>query len=310
MKSYEDPNITPDTRLSVNPKAPIPKEDIMAKTPTAPSKKEEKPSAGLVKRENTKVSTQMQNLLMEDAGAGSENIGREDVAIPRIVILQSGSPQVNKRDAAYVEGASAGDFFNTLDNSVFDGAEGVLFVPCAYRRAFIEWKPRTDGGGFVRDHGSNPAILDQCHKDDASGKDILPNGNEVVTTAEYIGFLINEESGIPQQVVISMTSTQLKKARRWNTMIQQLLIPKPQGIGVFNPAMFYKAYKLTTVPEGNDKGNWFGWEITPDVETLSLNNGEQIYLSARAFKKAINEGKVQVAQDTQQHHIDGEADSM
>lgn len=269
---------------------------------TTPANKKDEPKAqpqkmGVDKRPENKVSTaKMAAMLMEDSGAGSEGIGREDLAIPRITILQSNSPQVNKRDEAYVEGCSAGDFYNTLDNTFYDGEKGIKFVPCSYRRAFIEWKPRTTGGGFVKDHGTNPAILDKCTQDD-NGKDVLTNGNLIVTTAEYIGFLINEETGIPQQVVISMTSTQLKKSRKWNTMIQQLLIPRPDGNGVFNPAMFYKAYKLTTVAESNDKGDWFGFQIDPDQETLSLTNGEEIYLSARAFKKAIGEGKVKVVQE-------------
>jgi hypothetical protein len=275
----------------------------MAKAITPAPKKEEpktqpeKTSMGLIEKQTTALSTRMKAMIVEDSGAGSEGIGREDLAIPRIVILQTNSPQVNKRDEAYVEGASAGDFYNTLDNEAFDGEKGILFVPCSYRRAFIEWITREDGGGFVKDHGTNPSILDLTSRDETTGKDLLPNGHQIVTTAEYIGFLINEETGIPKQVVLSMTSTQLKASRKWNTMIQQLLIPKPDGSGVFNPAMFFKAYKLTTVAQSNDKGDWFGFMVETGPETLGLKNGEQIYLSARAFKKAIGEGKVKVAQE-------------
>lgn len=286
----------------------------MAKTSTPASKPAAEPKAASKQELNSRpeapvVSAKMQQMLLEDSGAGSENIGMEDMAIPRIVILQTNSPQVNKRDEAYVEGASAGDFYNTVENVAYDGEKGILFVPCSYRRTYIEWILREAGGGFVRDHGNVPTILDQCTQDEKN-RDILPNGHQIVNTAEYIGFLINEETGIPTQVVISMTSTQLKKSRKWDTYIKQLLIPRADGNGVFNPAMFYKAYKMTTVGESNDKGDWFGFLVEPNVTTLELKNGQDIYLSARAFRKAIGEGKVKVAQDEELVRTDEHPDRM
>ena len=48
------------------------------------------------------------SILLEDAGAGQENMSQEDMMIPRLSILQDGSAQVKKRDGAYVEGAEVG----------------------------------------------------------------------------------------------------------------------------------------------------------------------------------------------------------
>ena len=59
----------------------------------------------------------------------------------------------------------------------------------------------------------------------------------------------------PNQCIINMGSTQLKKGRNWNPNIMKAL---PGG----HPATFYaRAFRFTTVPESNDKGNWFGWAI-------------------------------------------------
>ena len=44
------------------------------------------------------------NLLLEDSEAGHK-MSNEDTMIPRLRILQDGSPQVKKRDGAYVDGA-------------------------------------------------------------------------------------------------------------------------------------------------------------------------------------------------------------
>ena len=37
-------------------------------------------------------------------------------------------------------------------------------------------------------------------------------------------------------------------------MINRLQIPHPNGSGTINPAMFWTAYRLTSVPESNDDG--------------------------------------------------------
>ena len=57
------------------------------------------------------------SMFAEDAGSGLENVTSEDMAIPRLKILQALSPEVNKNDGKYVEGASAGDVINTVTNN-------------------------------------------------------------------------------------------------------------------------------------------------------------------------------------------------
>ena len=60
---------------------------------------------------------------------------------------------------------------------------------------------------------------------------------------------------------------------------------------MFNPAMFWTAYKLTSVPESNDNGAWMNWEVEMiyDAESggiiQNIPNGGNIYLQARDSKK-------------------------
>ena len=233
-------------------------------------------------------------MLAEDAGAGTESMTRDDLAIPRISILQQLSPQLQKRDDAYVEGAEAGFFFDNINNSVVDGEKGIVVIPVSYRRANIEWKPRKQGGGFVHDHGIDDSILDQCTRDESTGAMLLPNGNEIVTCAEYYCLVVDPETGDCRQAVLSLAKSQLKRARRWNTMIQTKMIKLPNGKAI-NPAMFYCAYHLTTVPESNEKGSWFSYSIKHHCDTLELPNGSDIYLAARKFRDSVASGEVRVA---------------
>jgi hypothetical protein len=243
--------------------------------------------------------------LAADSHMGMEHMTQADYAIPRIVILQDLSPQVQQRDERHIENAEPGDICDIVGQVLYDGNEGIIVDPVSYRRAYIEWVPRTKGGGFVQDHTpTNPQaanllqdFLSKCDRG-AKGEITTPKGNEIRISGEYFVFMIDKDTGDFQPFVITMGGTQMKKSRRWNTVMNQFKIDY-NGERI-NPAMFYRCYKLTTIPERNDQGSWFGWQITPDVNVIELPKGEQIYLEAKEFRKSIAAGKVSVSQPVQE----------
>ena len=96
----------------------------------------------------------------EFGSLGFEETRTEDMAVPFLRILAQLSPQVNKREGAYVEGAEAGMIFNTVSNKVYDGEKGVQVIPCYYNRRFVEWAPREKGGGYFGSyHPDDPMIV-------------------------------------------------------------------------------------------------------------------------------------------------------
>lgn len=239
---------------------------------------------------------ELENLIHQDQGAGQENMSAKDMSIPRISLLQSGSPQVKKSEGAYIKGAEEGDFFDNVTNTIFaKGDEGFLFIPVSYRRANIEWIPKDDGGGFVADHGADDSILQKCTKDEKN-RMLLKNGHEIVTTAEYFIMALNREMNKVRRAVISLAKTQLKAARNLNTVVNELQIPKPnKQPGTFNPAMFYSVFDVTSVPMSKDGFNWMGWNVIRSGDTLSLPDGQNLYLAARSFREAVSDGAVVVA---------------
>tara|TARA_R110000796_G_scaffold209114_1_gene325452 strand:- start:53 stop:850 length:798 start_codon:yes stop_codon:yes gene_type:complete len=249
-------------------------------------------------KEQSNVVAFDKNLLLQDAGSASENMSQDDMMIPRLNILQAQSPIAMKADPAYVKGAEAGFIVDTVSNEIIDGEKGITVVPISYRRTHLEWKP--DRGGLVKDHGNDPFILTTCTQD-KKGKYFTEEGNQIVPTGEYMVYVIDGESFSP--ALISMSSSQLKKSRRWNSMMNRLQVPSPDGKGVMNPAMFYTAYQMTTIPEKNDEGTWFGWnvEILYDAKSggiiENLKNGSDIYLAARDFKSKVAAGEVKVKAD-------------
>jgi len=111
----------------------------------------------------------------------------------------------------------------------------------------------------------------------------LPNGNYIQTSATHYALVIDGDSF--QTVMIPMSGTQLKKSRAWNSVASTLKVKAGDG-RVFTPPIYSQKYRLTTVPESNDLGNWFGWNI----ELIGQLGEDEMFLyeAAKQFKESIN----------------------
>lgn len=216
----------------------------------------------------------------ERAGEASENATQDDYAMPFLSLLQSGSPQCKKTDPRRVEGAEEGMFFNTVDKSVYDSEDGVVFVPCGYRRSFVEWKLREDGGGFVGEYlpGEEPPTVT-----DDKNRDILENGNELKDTRYWYGFVINAD-GSSDAAVIGMTRTQLKPSKAWFNLVTKNVWPDGKQRSK-EPPMYVWSYRLKSVPQQKDDHSFWNWDVTRDAPVTDagvLNAGKQLHDSVKA----------------------------
>ena len=223
------------------------------------------------------------NIFEGDAAKGLGTIGQEDLALPFLKILGQLSPEVNKRDGKYVEGAEPGMIFNSVSGELYDGVKGIDVIPCFYKLEYIEWKDRGEGlGAPVAIYDSSSDIMSKT-KPDANYKDRLPNGNYIEKTASHF-VIVSGDS--PSTALISMKSTQLKISRKWNSMMSGI---KMKGAnGMFTPASFSHIYKLKTTQMQNDKGTWFGWE----VNKVGPVTDKGLYDQARSFSESISKGSV------------------
>ena len=192
--------------------------------------------------------------------SGFEQVQRDDLGIPFLVILQKGSPEVDKTNPDYpakkIEGAEAGDIINSLSREIY-GRQGkpMVFVPCSFEKLYVEWTPREAGGGMVKMHKS-AAILNECTRN-ARGQDELRNKNIIVTTAYFYGLTLRGQERVA--CVIGMSSTQLKKSRQWLNMMMSIKLNGANG--PYTPPMFSHTYLLSSQAESNEKGSWMGWLI-------------------------------------------------
>jgi hypothetical protein len=225
------------------------------------------------------------SIFESDANKGLGNIGHDDLMLPFLKILGQLSPEVNKRDGKYVEGAEPGKIYNSVTGELFDGEKGVQVIPCHYKLEYIEWQDRGEGSGApVAIHPSSSDILTQT-KRDGSYKDRLPNGNYIEKTASHF-VIVNSTS--PSTALIAMKSTQLKISRKWNSMVSSIKMEGKNGM--FTPASYSHTYKLRTVQQSNDKGTWFGWEISK----IGPVENTAIYQQAKSFSESVSKGDIQV----------------
>jgi hypothetical protein len=223
------------------------------------------------------------NMFEDDAAKGLGAIGQEDLALPFLKILGQLSPEVNKRDGKYVEGAEPGMIFNSVSGELYDGVKGIDVIPCFYKLEYIEWKDRGEGlGAPVAIYDSSSDIMSKTTPD-ANYKDRLPNGNYIEKTASHFVIVAGDS---PSTALISMKSTQLKISRKWNSMMSGI---KMKGAnGMFTPASFSHIYKLKTTQMSNDKGTWFGWEVSK----VGPVTDKGLYDQAKGFSDSISKGSV------------------
>ena len=226
-----------------------------------------------------------------DAQQGTQNISQDDLALPFLKILGQLSPEVNKRDGKYVEGAEPGKIINTVTNELFDT---IQVVPVFYKRQYVEWQDRgTSTGAPVAIHDADSDIVSQTTR----GKDYkhrLPNGNYLENTANHFVLTLGASPENVEHALISMKSTQLKVSRKWNSMMMGI---KMQGKnGLFTPPTYSHIYNLSTVQMSNDKGTWFGW----DVSKAGAVENRGIYDMAKAFAASVSKGEVQAKPETKE----------
>ena len=223
------------------------------------------------------------NIFEDDAAKGLGTIGQEDLALPFLKILGQLSPEVNKRDGKYVEGAEPGMIFNSVSGDLYDGVKGIDVIPCFYKLEYIEWKDRGEGPGApVGIYDSSSDIMSKTTPD-ANYKDRLPNGNYIEKTASHFVIVSGDN---PSTALISMKSTQLKISRKWNSMMSGIKMKGKNGL--FTPASFSHIYKLKSTQMSNDKGTWFGWEVSK----VGPITDASIYQQAKSFSDSISKGAV------------------
>lgn len=227
---------------------------------------------------------------IETGSTGLENVTANNLIIPRITILQSLSPQLQRKKAEFIEGAELGDFCDTAIGDIY---KEMTVIPVYFADILLEWAPRASGKGLVANHGMNRDILKECVQDDKRrwyhGKE--PNKETTNIISETATFYCLNVTAGGRRVFIPLSSTNRKAANRWLTLITNERVMGRQG-KEFQPPIFYRSWKVTKTEESNAQGDWFGWKFEPGQTIFELDPSKNLLLAAKEFMEQARSGLV------------------
>lgn len=185
---------------------------------------------------------QLPAYMQGDGNQGNENVGGDDVSLPRLSLLQSMSPEATKNSPKYIEGAEPGMFMNSITKELYPE---VNLINVFYSREWPIFRRREHGGGFIGKQDSAQAAEEfiQAHAE--------ANNIEAVETANHYCIMVNDEGEVIDKVLFGLTSTKLRFSRNWNS-----LIVGKEG------ARFSYVWNIKAISESNKKGTWFSPAIT------------------------------------------------
>jgi hypothetical protein len=218
-----------------------------------------------------------------DTGCGFEEADSSSYAIPFLRMLQAISDQCKKNQPEYIKGAEEGDFYNTVTEKLYKGDDGVTVIPCHYQHKYNLWAPNR--GGFrgsitASEYGTmNKQCITVTVNNNSQEVEADMEGNVIVDTREHYVIVVNAD-GTFEPALLSLCGTQLKKSKKWMTLMQGIRIN-----GATAP-MFSQLYKLSPMPESNDKGSWSGVKIGHFGQVTS----KELYEVAKGFREMVRSG--------------------
>jgi hypothetical protein len=227
--------------------------------------------------------------LAELTGMGNEEVRIDDAATPFLRILQANSPECKRSDAKYIKGAEEGMFYHTLHRIVVPRDPPQLMVNCFFEPLLIEWTPREQGGGMVRIYPGNDPILgktSQVRDDTGRARNVLPNGNHLVETAQHYCLWLNRNENRWEHVVLGLSSSQLKHSRALNALLLNEKVHDRRTNTMVPAPRFSRFIMVTTKVETKDKNSWFGYDFT-----LGQRITAPVVPEAVAFAKMLQSGQ-------------------
>ncbi len=208
-------------------------------------------------------------------GRGNEEVGINQ-EIPRIKQLQKMSNEVDKHHNDYKEGAEPGDFFNSLDATVYK--DELFVISLKFKTEFVVWRDRDVGGGLGGAFNTaeeafafmaaqeKPAEWGSYVKNKRQGE-LAPNEHSRIPdeTHSHVLLIKNPETGLLSRtpVIMDFSRSKLRVSRNWNTQIT--------GRGGDRFAAIWRLSPVSTMSSGGEQFlnlnvECAGWATKEDYE--------------------------------------------
>lgn len=193
-------------------------------------------------------SSEIQDWSAMDGESGFESTGKDTFKTPFLKIIQALSPELKKSGASYIEGVEMGDMLNSATHEIHKEMD-VIVLKIVH--SLLVWKQ--DRGGIVGRFSKDQE--DEIVSKREGLKKWDADGNDVVDTIEFFCLNANNPSDI---FILPMSTASLKHAKSWATRLRMLQI-NGKSVGV----SWAGIWKISTMEEGNDLGDWYTIGSTP-----------------------------------------------
>lgn len=239
----------------------------------AQKKESPKPTHAIEETKPGDVTEYDASLFSPDDTAGyGEGIDQGAFSIPFFGILQALSPVCQRGHANHIEGLQPGDIFNNVTKKV---AQKLRVAVTRRSHTLCSWTPREDGSGFIGEeeaHVENMAEFAKILPDDKKRRIIEKIDQDTkkakrIEITEHRNFYvvnIDEENMKLEPAIVSMTKSQLKTARDWNTLIDvdsAKVAVTVGGMQTFRPVLHSAIWELGTQLKTKDGNSWFVWTV-------------------------------------------------
>ena len=237
----------------------------------------------------------------EEAGAGLEDLGKEDLKAAFVTLLQSNSRPVQHGLAQF------GQWWHSGLEQAFDT---IYIVPAAKTTTYVEWWKKGNSRGeqgFVAKHEENSDFVRKAkarHLKETGrnvGKIALDADRELVETREVVAVVIDPEGNFLGGAVVPFKSTAIKPWVNICTKINQRTVTVREG----SPPQRVPLYCTLLKCESEKKENEHGVFQVPRLSyaesdfcntrfngVLSLKNPWVI--SAKELRKMVHAGEIEV----------------
>ena len=238
----------------------------------------------------------------DDAGKGLD-LDRDDIKIPLLKLIQKDSKELDPDEDTYNDQLEPGQILNTALNQAVP--EDTVFVIASRRKSFVEWLP--DRGGFVADHDRNAPLVSTAQRD-TDGKLVLPNGNELVETKSLFLVQLDNAGNPTGGVVIPFNGSKLSTWTSYWTRIDGARVQTDNGPRRLTDVvpLWALTVRIGTKFVKNAKGKFYNYTLEPAVENdigkSLLSNESPVYILAREFAQAVEEGRATAEVEVEDSH--------
>lgn len=171
-------------------------------------KKKEEQEPALARPRDAQLPAHVAAEVREDGSqAGLENMDARDLIIPRLMLMQGQSPQVQEGMARLGQ-----VFASTTNEQVLDVDETCEFIPVYHYKEWIEWADRESGEGIL-DRSVDPDG-ELAMASARSERRTTSEGKEVFRVTEYHNFIVVlPHLGLDRLLVISCARSNHKHGR-------------------------------------------------------------------------------------------------